>query len=199
MLGYPMGMRIDPELWPEGPDQKCTHTTLISAENWRGGMGSSQPKGWIGREVQWTLVLFYLDWDFAKIGISRIFMDFRALFGDFIYPRALEIHIFCLKSQKKREIPISGKTTWEGLRWNLFQMTRISNSLNSPARNEWRTISFPIKSNWFVPRANLWFFLQKCNRIKLHQWPYLKQHFFHIVLFTRSWSFWSEKWYLIKT
>ena len=37
-------------------------------------------------------------------------------------PRAPEIHIFCLKSRflreilKKREIPILGKTTWEGLR-----------------------------------------------------------------------------------
>ena len=61
MLGFPMGARMVPDLRPQGPDQKCTHTTFISEKNWSGGMGSSQPKGWIGREVQWTLVLFYLD------------------------------------------------------------------------------------------------------------------------------------------
>ena len=33
-------------------------------------------------------------------------------FGDFRCPRAPEIHIFCLKSPKKRKILILGKTTW---------------------------------------------------------------------------------------
>ena len=61
MLGSPMGMGMDPELWPQGPDKKSEHTTLISEKNWSGGMGSSQPNVWIGREVPWTLVLFYLD------------------------------------------------------------------------------------------------------------------------------------------
>ena len=52
---------------------------------------------------------FSKNWDFTKIGISRIFMDFRALFGGFQVPT---------EAQFLREIPILGKTTWEGLRLN---------------------------------------------------------------------------------
>ena len=61
MLGSPMGMRMASELRPQGPDKKFAHTTLISVKNWRGGIGNGQPKGQIGRGVQGTDVLFYLD------------------------------------------------------------------------------------------------------------------------------------------
>ena len=61
MLGFPMGMGMALELWPQGPDQKSTHTTLFSMKNCRGWVGQRPPKGQIGRGGKWTLELFYLD------------------------------------------------------------------------------------------------------------------------------------------